>query len=96
MSETTAIESYQNEGRVFSPSPEFSANAHIKSFEEYEKLYAEAAADVPAFWARQAESLDWFQKWETALEWNEPFAKWFIAETRPRSSGKASPANSGR
>jgi len=78
MSETTAIESFQNESRIFPPSPEFSADAHIKSFEEYEKLYAEAAADVPAFWAKQAEALDWFEKWETALEWNEPFAKWFV------------------
>ena len=49
------------------------ANAHIKSFEEYEQLYDEAAEDVPAFWAKQAEALDWFKKWDTVLEWNEPF-----------------------
>src|SRR4030095_6970767 len=30
------------------------------------------------FWAKQAESLDWFKKWDTILEWNEPFAKWFV------------------
>ncbi len=78
MSEQTAIESVLNEERVFPPPSDFSANAHIKSFEEYEKLYAEAAADVPAFWAKQAESLDWFEKWHTVLEWNEPFAKWFV------------------
>lgn len=78
MSDQTAIESVLNEERVFPPSPEFAINAHIKSFEEYEKLYAEAAADVPAFWAKQAESLDWFEKWHTVLEWKEPFAKWFV------------------
>ena len=64
--------------RLFPPPPEFAANAHIKSFEEYERLYAEAAADPEAFWAKQAESLDWFRKWDTVLEWNEPFAKWFV------------------
>lgn len=78
MSEQTAIESFQSEHRVFPPSVEFSANAHIKSFEEYERIYAEAAADVPAFWAKQAEELHWFEKWHTTLEWNEPFAKWFV------------------
>ncbi|MER3431716.1 MAG: acetate--CoA ligase [Blastocatellia bacterium] len=75
------IESVLSESRLFPPSPEFSAAAHIKSFEEYEALYTEAAADIPAFWARQAEALDWFQPWQTALEWNEPFAKWFVGGT---------------
>ncbi|HMT06862.1 MAG TPA: acetate--CoA ligase [Pyrinomonadaceae bacterium] len=78
MSEQTAIESILSEDRVFAPSAEFSANAHIKSFEEYERIYAEAAADVPAFWAKQAEELHWFEPWHTTLEWNEPFAKWFV------------------
>ena len=78
MSDPTAIESVLNETRVFPPPPEFSANAHIKSFEEYEKLYAEAAADPEGFWAKQAEELHWFKKWDTVLEWNEPFAKWFV------------------
>ena len=78
MSESIAIESTLSENRLFPPSPEFAENAHIKSFAEYEELYAEAAADVPAFWAKQAESLDWFRKWDTVLEWNEPFAKWFV------------------
>jgi len=78
MSETAAIESILNEDRVFPPPPEFSASAHIKSFEEYERIYNEALKNVPAFWAQQAEALDWFEKWDTILEWNEPFAKWFV------------------
>ncbi len=78
MSEQTSIESLSHENRVFPPPAEFSANAHIKSFEEYEKLYAEAAKDPVAFWEKQAESLDWFKKWDVGLEWNEPHAKWFV------------------
>src|SRR5829696_3743043 len=77
MSESN-IESILDEFRVFPPPPEFAASAHIKSFEEYERLYAEAAADPEAFWAKQAEELHWFKKWDTVLEWNEPFAKWFV------------------
>jgi acetyl-CoA synthetase len=73
-----AIESILHEERVFPPPAEFAQQAHIKSFEEYEEIYANAAEDPQAFWASVAENLHWFQKWETVLEWNEPFAKWFV------------------
>lgn len=78
MSDRSAIESILNESRVFPPPQQFAEQAHIKSFEEYEKIYAEAEADPEAFWAKQAEELHWFKKWDTVLEWNEPFAKWFV------------------
>ena len=78
MSDNIAIESILSEYRLFPPPAEFAAAAHIKSFEEYEGLYAEAAADPEAFWAKQADELHWFKKWDTVLEWKEPFAKWFV------------------
>ena len=78
MAHQTEIESVLNESRVFPPPPEFSANAYIKSFEEYEELYKKAADDPEMFWAEQAEELDWFKKWDQILEWNEPHAKWFV------------------
>jgi acetyl-CoA synthetase len=78
MSESTTIESVLHESRLFPPPEEFSAQAHISGMEEYERLYAEAEADPESYWARQAENLHWFQKWDTVLEWNLPFAKWFV------------------
>ena len=80
MTETnpTTIESILSEERIFLPSEEFSANAHIKSFAEYENLYEAAAENPEEFWASAAESLHWFRKWDTILEWNEPHAKWFV------------------
>jgi acetyl-CoA synthetase len=78
MSTPKEIESVLSESRVFPPSNEFSAHAYVKSFEEYEKLYNDAAADPEAFWAKQADELHWFKKWDKTLEWNEPFAKWFV------------------
>ncbi|MBP6147949.1 MAG: acetate--CoA ligase, partial [Candidatus Planktophila sp.] len=42
------------------------------------ELYEEAAADDLAFWERQAEALLWERKWDQTLEWNPPFAKWFV------------------
>lgn len=77
MSQPT-IESILQEKRLFPPSPEFSQNAQIKSLEEYQQLYEKAKADPPQFWAELAETqLDWFQKWDTVLDWQPPFAKWF-------------------
>src|SRR5829696_6128502 len=43
-----------------------------------ESDYDEAGRDPEAYWARQAESLHWFEKWDQVLDWsNPPFAKWF-------------------
>ncbi|MEL6815765.1 MAG: acetate--CoA ligase [Cyanobacteria bacterium J06598_3] len=78
MSDST-IESVLQEQRVFAPPAEFSKNARIGSMEAYQKLYDEAAADPAAFWAKLAETeLDWFEKWDTVLDWQPPFAKWFV------------------
>jgi acetyl-CoA synthetase len=72
------IDSMLQENRVFPPSAEFSAKAHIKSLEEYERIYAEAAADPEAFWAGIAKQLHWFEPWTKVLEWDAPWAKWFV------------------
>ncbi len=74
----TNIKSVLNESRLFPPPAGFARDAHLKSFEEYESMYAEAEADPEAFWAKQAEALDWFEKWHTVLDWKEPHAKWFV------------------
>ena len=78
MSQDT-IESILQEKRLFQPSAEFSEKAHIKSLEEYKQLYDRAQADPQTFWAELAEQeLHWFQKWDTILDWQPPFAKWFV------------------
>lgn len=78
MTEKATIESVLNENRVFPPPQTFAADAIVKSFESYEKMYAEAEADPDSFWSKQADELHWFKKWDKVLEWNEPFAKWFV------------------
>ncbi|MBW4547604.1 MAG: acetate--CoA ligase [Symplocastrum torsivum CPER-KK1] len=78
MSQPT-IESILQEKRIFPPPAEFSQKAQIKSLEEYQQLYEKAKADPQKFWADLAETeLDWFQKWDTVLDWQPPFAKWFV------------------
>ena len=78
MSSGTNITSVLKETRKFPPPADFADKAHIKSLADYEKLWKRAAADPEGFWAEQAESLHWFQRWNKVLEWNEPFAKWFV------------------
>ena len=67
------LDNLSSENRTFAPSPEFAAQANAHS-----NLYEEAAADDLAFWERQAEALVWERKWDKALEWNPPFAQWFV------------------
>ncbi|NJO60014.1 MAG: acetate--CoA ligase [Richelia sp. RM2_1_2] len=75
----TNIESILQEKRLFSPSAEFSQNAHIKSLEDYQRLYDKAKSNPEAFWAELAElELHWFQKWDQVLDWQPPFVKWFV------------------
>ncbi|BCW72690.1 acetate--CoA ligase [Arthrobacter sp. NicSoilB8] len=70
-----AFENLSQENRRFAPSAEFAANAVVTAGE-----YAEADADHPAFWAKQArELLSWSKDFTQALDWsNPPFAKWFV------------------
>jgi acetyl-CoA synthetase len=72
------IDSVLNEVRLFSPPKEFSQAAHIKTIEEYERLYREAEADPEKFWAGIASDLHWFRPWDEVLQWEAPWAKWFV------------------
>jgi len=72
------IDSTLDEQRSFAPSAEFAQKAQIKSLAEYEALYKESVEQPEKFWARAAEELHWFKKWDKVLEWKAPWAKWFV------------------
>jgi acetyl-CoA synthetase len=73
------IESILQEQRVFPPPKAFASSAHIKSLEEYRELYRESIEEPEKFWARQAKAeLVWTKPWTEVLQWEEPFAKWFV------------------
>ena len=73
-----SIDSVLQETRVFPPPPEFAQAAHIRSLEEYQALWDRAKDDPEGFWGEQAQLLTWFKPWDKVLEWNQPFAKWFL------------------
>ncbi|WCO66704.1 acetate--CoA ligase [Iamia majanohamensis] len=69
------IEDYLAEDRTFPPPESFKADALLTDAE----VYDEAATDREGFWARQAaDLLTWRREWDTVLEWDEPFARWFV------------------
>ncbi|CAN5611275.1 acetate--CoA ligase [soil metagenome] len=72
--EGATIEDYLLEDRTFPPPESFKADALLVDAE----IYDEATADLEGFWARQAaDLLTWRRNWDTVLEWERPFARWF-------------------
>ncbi|NNE12045.1 MAG: acetate--CoA ligase [Ilumatobacter sp.] len=70
-----AIEALAAENRTFPPSDEFRSQALVRDT----SLYDEAAEDDEGFWARQAaDLLRWTKEWDTILDWQLPYAKWFV------------------
>jgi acetyl-CoA synthetase len=68
-----SLENLSSEDRTFAPSPEFAAQANAQV-----SLYDEALDQGVQFWEHQADALLWERKWDTALDWKPPFAKWFV------------------
>ena len=64
------------EGEVYTPSEEVIAQANVQ---DWDKLAEFARTDLQGFWAKEAEELEWFQKWDKVLDdSNKPFFKWFV------------------
>ncbi|MCP4220754.1 MAG: acetate--CoA ligase [bacterium] len=60
---------------IYPPSEEVVARALVK---DYNGMYRESIEDREGFWAREAEQLEWYEKWERVLDAdNAPFYKWF-------------------
>ncbi len=62
-------------GEKYHPPKGIVERAWIK---DYESLYKRSVEDTEGFWGEVAEELHWFKKWDKVLEWNFPYAKWFI------------------
>jgi acetyl-CoA synthetase len=71
---SAALEALGFEQRRFPPSEEFKRAANVSD----PAIYTEAERDLEGFWARQAEQFVWSRKWDQVLEWEAPYAKWFV------------------
>ncbi len=72
------ILSILQERRRFEPPAAFSRAAAVKSVAEYEALYRRADQDPEGFWGECARELAWFKPFRKVLEWDFPFAEWFV------------------
>jgi acetyl-CoA synthetase len=68
-----ALSNLGSENRTFPPTEAFASQANAK-----QEIYERADKDYLAFWEEQASALYWHKKWDRALDWQSPFAKWFI------------------
>ncbi len=71
---SSTIEALYQEERRFDPPADFKAQANVAD----ESIYAEAEKDPDAFWAKQAERLHWFRKWDQVRKWDAPWVQWFL------------------
>ena len=68
-----SLENLSTENRSFPPSSAFATQANASA-----DLYAHADKDRLAFWDEQASALNWHKKWDKTLQWDSPFAQWFV------------------
>ena len=71
------IHALLDESRVFEPTEEWRRTARANDPE----VYARAAADPEAFWEGFARELEWSAPWTQVLDWQPPYAKWFVGGT---------------
>ena len=71
---TTALETFAREDRTFPPPPDFAAQATAND----PSIYERAEGDLEGFWAEQAKSLLWRKPFDKVLEWEAPYARWFL------------------
>jgi acetyl-CoA synthetase len=78
--EKKTIVSMMEEHRVFPPRKEITEKAYIQSEAEYNAIYQESIENPQGFWAKQAEALDWYKKWDEVLEYDfeKPQIKYFV------------------
>ncbi|MBV6522379.1 MAG: Acetyl-coenzyme A synthetase [Gemmatimonadaceae bacterium] len=69
----TDIDVLLQENRKFAPPADFQRRADVRDW----SLHERADRDFEAFWAGEAQSLDWIRPWDRVLEWEPPRAKWF-------------------
>ena len=71
---SSTIDALLQENREFPPPPDFAREAVANDPDIYDR----AAKDPEGFWAGMAKELHWFKPWGKVLQWDPPFAQWFV------------------
>ncbi|MEP6469161.1 MAG: acetyl-coenzyme A synthetase N-terminal domain-containing protein, partial [Chloroflexota bacterium] len=70
------IENLLREERSFPPPPDFVAQANFNDASIYDRAASEEG--FRAFWAEESKQIDWIEPWTEVLDWQLPYAKWFV------------------
>jgi len=76
----------QTEGKTFAPPSDFASEAHIASFDEYDKMYRRSIEDPEGFWGDIAGQFVWKNKWSRVRDYSfransspeDLYIKWFV------------------
>jgi acetyl-CoA synthetase len=44
----------------------------------YIEFQQNATSNLEKFWGKEAEKIPWFKRWDKVLQWEEPYARWFV------------------
>ncbi|MCC7105414.1 MAG: AMP-binding protein, partial [Chloroflexi bacterium] len=69
-----AISALLVEERRYEPDPAFKAQANVND----PAIYERASRDPERFWAERAAEIDWIKPYDRVLDWQTPWAKWFV------------------
>ncbi|MDP3711695.1 MAG: acetate--CoA ligase [Mycobacteriales bacterium] len=73
MTQQTGLDALSTENRRFDPPADLAAHANVTA-----DAYEHAAKDRLGFWEEQAQRLEWATPWTEVLDWQPPFARWFV------------------
>ena len=65
--------------KIYSPSADWTVNAHINSLDKYKEMYNKSIEDPDAFWSDIAKRITWYKPWEKVRDFNfqNGEIKWF-------------------
>ena len=65
--------------KIYSPSADWTVNAHINSLDKYNEMYNKSIEDPDSFWSDIAKRITWYKPWEKVRDFNfqNGEIKWF-------------------
>jgi acetyl-CoA synthetase len=58
--------------------PHVAADEYLWPLRRYTQMYQRSMQEPEKFWAEQAQNLEWFRTWDKVLDWQPPYARWFV------------------
>ncbi|MDY6916657.1 MAG: acetate--CoA ligase [Chloroflexota bacterium] len=52
--------------------------ARISPSKRYAEMHQRSLREPERFWAEEARKLDWYKTWDRVLDWQPPYARWFV------------------